>query len=690
MVNYNQKYKNEAIVTIREGYGSNFNGNNFDSSVSDNKVFSAVGQKTSNNVNNVSSVGIFEVWAVKPDTILNLKDTNIKIYDDDGSLVTINVSGLSNKQWNVIRYTRPYTLHFNNRDSNIRFDDFNSLDGMTQDIEDLMDSENVVSFDLKTTTPSDVKCNYTTGSHSYIKGQGVNLTFDGNIKKGDKITIKRNGRNDLTSTIQFDTDFVFSNFNFDGVTNAEFIYSHGEAPQPPKPAEKTTVQFTSSDDGIQWQNATMVDSDSNFTNPVIIQKGYELRQPLAVEFTDKNDKTTTLTYGSGSTVYFDGDDTSKNKWNLTVNTGYKKLNIKAGQTKYKTYELEPTLQNAKIIEPQPIEDDYGKTRYYLDPKHTTIKLQANDGYTFESDGSLVYQRDLLDQETLTIPATHTNTVSITLPSDINWSNQQYFMLTMGAVKSEIVETTGGFTNIYKADYTNLLKFSNEVIVKITGGTGGGVQSYDVTPYINNLIMLPFNVPTGETSTIVAGNEAFTTQLPTVDNSYLTVDLGKIKVDEQYKNGFDYYQVKTRLMLPYTNMIELDPKHVINQTVSIKYIVNVVNGDTTINLSNNDDLFYSNQVNLASEIPFISSATKGSQYTVINQLKTVFRNSIKQAYIIIEQPTPVLNSDFYPTNEKGTLKGYTGNVKASLLNNMDINSNELNALQNLLETGVKIK
>ena len=685
MVNYNQKYKNDVIVTICDN-----DGYNFDISVSDNKAFSAVGQKTSNNLNNLSSVSKFRVWAVKPDTILNLEDSNIKIYDDDGSLVTINLSGLSNSQWNGITYTRPRTLTFNTRDNNIRFDDFNNLDGMTQDIKDLMNSENVVSFDLKTTTPSDVKCNYTTGSHSYIKGQGVNLTFDGNIKKGDTITLKRSGKNDVTCKILFDSDFIFSNLGFDGVKNAEFIYSHGDTPQPPKPVEKTTVEFTSSDDGIQWQNATMVDSGSNFTNPVIIQKGYELRQPLAVEFTDKSDKTVTLTYGSGSTVYFDGDTPNKNKWNLTVATGYKKLNIKAGQTKYKTYELQTTLQNAKIIEPQPIEDDYGKTRYYLDPKHTTVKLQANDGYTFESDGSLTYQRDLLDRETLTIKATHTNTATVTLPDDIDWSKQDYFMLTMGAVKSEIVETTGGFTNIYKADYTNLLKFSNEVIVKITGGTGGRVQSYDVTPYINNLIMLPFNVPTGEKSTIVAGNETFTTQLPTVDNNYLTVDLGKIKVDEQYKNGFDYYQVKTRLMLPYTNMIELDPKHVINQTVSIKYIVNVVNGDTTINLSNNDDLFYSNQVNLASEIPFISSATKGSQYTVINQLKTVFRNSIKQAYIIIEQPTPVLNSDFYPTNEKGTLKGYTGNVKASLLNNMDINSNELNALQNLLETGVKIK
>lgn len=685
MANYNQKYKNEVIVTVDEPSGQPF-----DSALTDNKIFSAVGQKTQSSYTVLSPVSRYDLWVTKPDAIFNLTGT-ATITDDDGTLASVVMNGLQDKQWTCVGENLQRTQRFNYRDNNITFNNFATLDGMTQDIDDLMNTSNVQPFTATVTMPTDVSCNYKTGDHQFIKGQTVNILLDGNIKKGDTITIKRDKRETKISTVQFDTDLAFSDLGMDGNTKLEIIYKHaGDTTQAPKPVEKTTVEFTSSDDGIQWQNSTMVDSGSNFINPVIIQKGYELRKPLAVEFTDKNDKTVTLTYGSGSNVYLDGDDTSKNKWNLTVNTGYKKLNIRAGQTKYKTYELQTTLQNAKIIEPQAIEDDYGKSRYYLDPKHTTIKLQANDGYTFESDGSLTYQRDLLDLETLTIKATHTNTATITLPADINWSNQDYFRITMGAVKSEIVATTGGFTNIYKADYTNLLKFSNEVIVKITGGTGGSIQSYDVTPYINNLIMLPFNVPTGEKSTIVAGNETFTTQLPTVDNNYLTVDLGKIKVDEQYKNGFDYYQVKTRLMLPYTNMIELDPKHVINQTVSIQYIVNVVNGDTTINLSNNDDLFYSNQVNLASEIPFISSATKGSQYTVINQLKTVFRNSIKQAYIIIEQPTPVLNSDFYPTNEKGTLKGYTGNVKASLLNNMDINSNELNALQNILETGVKIK
>ena len=505
MVNYNQKYKNEVIVTVSEN-----DGNLFDSTVTDNKVFYAVGQKTSGNLNNVSRAKRVTIWAVKPDTILNLEDGIIKVYDDDGLLNNIKLSGLSNNQWTSVGSN--IVLNLGSRDTNIRFDNFNSVDGMTQNISDLINRENVFSFNLTTTTPSDVTCNYTTGSHSHIRTQAVNVTFAGNIKKGDTITIKRSGRNDLNSIIQFDTDLIFSNLNFDNVPNAEFIYRHGKT-------EETTVEFTSADDGVKWQNATMVDSGSNFINPVIIQKGYELREPLAVEFTDKSGTTKTLTYRGEEPIYFDGDNPDKNKWNLTINTGYKKLNIKAGQTKYKTYRLYPTLQNAKVIEPQAVEVE-GKEKYYLDPKHTTVKLQANEGYTFESDGSLTYQKGRFDQETLTIKATHTDTATITLPSDIDWSIQQDFMLTMGAVKSEIVETTGGFTNIYKADYTNLLKFSNEVIVKITGSSSGGsgVQSFDVTPYINNLIMLPFDVPTGDKSTIVAGNETFTTQMPTVDNN----------------------------------------------------------------------------------------------------------------------------------------------------------------------------
>lgn len=683
MINYKQLYKDDLIVTIECNDGVN----QYDSNLTNNKMLYAVGSKTSNDLSLVSRVNHIYLWCVKPDAVINFKGGGtFKIFDDDGQLTNINYDGLQNAQGTRLKQ-EINNLRFNNNDSNIRFTNSNEHN-LTLNINDLNDKSNVSEFNATVTVPSDVKCNYNTGTHKFINNQPVNILFDGNIKKGDTITIKRNDRNDLNTTINFDTDLAFSDLGMSGVNNIEIIYKH-TTEEPPKPPETHIVTFESADAGIKWSNTTMTDSGQNFNNSIIIQKGYELRNPLKVEFTDNQDQTTILTYGKGENIHYDGYN--KNTWDLTINTGYKKINILEGQTKYKQYELIPNLQNAKIIVPESTIDKYGKTVYYLDPKHTTITIKANAGYTFESTGTLTYEiDDEGDQGEIKIEATHTDTATVNLPSDINWEYQGSFMLTIGAVKAEIVETTGGFTNIYKADYTNLLKFSNEVIMKTVGGSTGNLQAYDVTPYINNLILLPFNVPSGEKSNIVAGNEIFKTQLSTVDNNYLHVDLGTINIPETYKNGYDYYNVKTRLMLPYTNMIELDPVHVINKTISIKYIVNVVNGDTTINLLNGDDLFYSEQVNLANDVPFISNARKGTQYAVINRLKTVFRNSINQAYIIIEQPTPILNSDYYPTNEKGTLKGYNGNVKCNLLNNININANELNALQNILKNGVNIK
>ena len=77
MVNYNQKYKNEVIVTIYEN-----NGTIFDTSVTDNKVFSAVGQRTTSSVENLQAVTKFFILSVKPDAILNVDTGKVKIYDD--------------------------------------------------------------------------------------------------------------------------------------------------------------------------------------------------------------------------------------------------------------------------------------------------------------------------------------------------------------------------------------------------------------------------------------------------------------------------------------------------------------------------------------------------------------------------------------------------------------------------------
>ena len=583
MVNYNQKYKDDVIATVTQSDNNMY----YDNSVSNNPFFIAVGQKTKVN-SDYLDVSALALCCVKPDNILNFNNSpSIEIYDDDETIGTIDISNGSNYQWSRVDTELKNTFRISTNSENITFDNFEPKDGMTIPISSLSDQTNVRNFTTIANIPADIKCNYTTGKHQYVSPNTINIVFNGDMKTGDTITIKRDNKADVVGILNFDTDLIMIN----------------------------VVMTTSS--------------------------------KLDITYTQK--APTPVTYKCA---------------------------------------LSPTLQNATLIKPEKTTDEYGDSAYYLDPEHNTITVKANDGYIFDIDGTLNSQSD-----TFTIKANHKDTLTYSLPSDIDWANQKSFNLTIGAIKPTIVENSGGFTNIYKADYTNLLNFSSDVLAKISSSSsqpGSSSQAYDVTRYINDLVILPFNVPSGEKSAIVAGNSTYTTQLPTVNNNYLTIDLGKITVPEQYKNGFDYYQVKTRLMLPYTNSIELDPIHVINKTISIKYIVNVVNGDTTINIYNNNDLFYSDQVNLANEVPFISKAQSGTQYSVINRLKTHYRNEINQAYIIIEQPTPILNADYYATNEKGILKDYNGNVKVRLLNNVNINSNELNALQKLLETGVNIK
>ena len=586
MTSYNQKYKDQVIGTLLDK-----NGNSVDASLTSDSFFSAIGRDTGHDVLYKDTVVYsFSLYSVKQDYIFNISDgDNIKAYDDNGTLLTINTNGVTGNQYSALpfKFLKPLTVGV--ADTNITFNNFEKYDGMVTPISSLKNKDNVHDFTATVTVPNDVTCNYTTGNHQYVTGQSVNILFDGKIKQGDTITVKRNNRSDHTSVMQFDTDLAFINLSMDGNTALELIYNH-----------KTPV------------------------------------------------------------------------------TTVKKATIL------------PTLLNAKIIDPEQQQAPSGYWYYSLNSNHPIITVKATDGYSFENDGTLAYLVDNKPVSTIIIKANHSNTITINIPDDFNWVDSGTFKLTLGASKPEVVQASGNFTNIYKADYNNLLSFSDEAITMITGGRDAGFTSIDLKPYINNLIMLPFDVPSGANAPIVAGDEKFKTQLPTVSKDFLTIDLGKIEIPEQYKNGFDYYQVKTRLMLPYTNLIDLDPIHVINKTISIQYVVNVVNGDTTINVYSDNDLFLSQQVNLANEIPFISKATSGSQYAVINQLKTHFRNEINQAYIIIEQPTPILNADYYATNEKGTLKNYTGNVKAKLLNNVDINSNDLITLQNLLETGVKIK
>lgn len=555
----------------------------------------------------------------------------------------------------------------------------------TKDVDTTSTTFNLTKIDF----PSDVTCNYNQAGTIQYAGS-VPLYISGNLKTGDTFTISRSKHTpiDIVATIKYDTTGMFGGFGTEPGEEWTLTYKHNNVNPDPTPTTRT-VTYTSSDVNISWLNAT-TNNGTKETNTIHFAQGYCVASTPAefnIDITYQDGTAKRFPYGLPSNS--NGITYADKKLTLPDLTNATNVNIPT-QSKLIQGELTLNLENCDITVPQPTTDNSGKVHYYIDPNNRNITIKAHPGYVFTTDGDIKYSKNgSAYTSTITIPASNSDTITTTIPDDFN--PLYPVTVTFGATQPDVVNDTGGFVNFYKADYPSLVSFSNEWIDTFRGT--GAIDVYDVANYVSNLIIVPLEIPDtliNAKSSIVAGNQTYKTAMPTIDDNNHIYDLGSITTPEVYKNGYDYYQVKTRLVLPFTDSVDLDPKHVINKTITIKYDVNFQNGDTTVIIANDNGVFFTKPFNLAIEIPFVTASTNKSQYAVINRLQERFNNGVQQAYVLIEQPTPVLNNDYYNTIERGQLKAYTGNVKAELLNNMNVPNSDLPTLRNLLRNGVKIK
>lgn len=129
--------------------------------------------------------------------------------------------------------------------------------------------------------------------------------------------------------------------------------------------------------------------------------------------------------------------------------------------------------------------------------------------------------------------------------------------------------------------------------------------------IENVIsvkMFPFTLPTGGDSTIVLGNvdtEVPTNKLPDNYNYYHVY--GSVKVPSYYNSFMDYAPfTRILLYLPFYGTLELDNSLVIDRTLKIAYIVDVVTGACTIDIYADDSLITVVSCQVGIDIPITSS------------------------------------------------------------------------------------
>ena len=320
----------------------------------------------------------------------------------------------------------------------------------------------------------------------------------------------------------------------------------------------------------------------------------------------------------------------------------------------------------------------------------TIVLTANEGYEFDVYGTVVEdpEDEFLEGDTWNI----TDISEDKKTASISVLVLHPLTVTMVASKP-IPEQLGGLTNIYKITTKQLNEITGKIYPRTADGTIPNLSALETTgKFFINLIEFPFDIDRVVGDKVVKLGYLSTGVVVEGVPEYLyELDLGSIHVDTKYNNYYDTTG-SVRLFLPYTEAVSLPIEQVVGQTISIKYVVNLFTGQTSINIYStlNNVLIASIFFVFGTELPFYEYRDR--VFTSDLNIMGVY-NGITKPYIEITRNKPynVENQFGKPTVDYGRLADYSGYIECG---NVYVTTNatvdEKALIQQILKSGVIIK
>ena len=367
------------------------------------------------------------------------------------------------------------------------------------------------------------------------------------------------------------------------------------------------------------------------------------------------DDVPTITIGETVTNFTLNED--RNVATLTINvTGDCVINATA--TQYYTYQ--ETLTNCKS-------NFAGKT--LIKEGSTTFTFTADSGYIFGENGSIYIQPRTVGIEG--------NGKSVLTKTYLINGNTR---VELSAIKK--VETLSTFNHLYLVDNDILSSLSKKRYYN-----SNGVES-DYGRFITDLYIIPFSITDilSDQANIILG--FFDTQIPATQiNGYTyNLNLGKIIVNENYGNVYDYINSKAILHVPFFNSINLPIENVMNQTLQLNVLIDLYDGSGTLNIiSSLGGLIHSETSNIFKHIPYIQRTTETSFLQTLNTIN----NDITNAYLSIINNVPYNVIDDFGKNvvEYMEIKSLTNYFKINDIKmNTSATNDEKNKIVELLKNG----
>ena len=243
-------------------------------------------------------------------------------------------------------------------------------------------------------------------------------------------------------------------------------------------------------------------------------------------------------------------------------------------------------------------------------------------------------------------------------------------------------TKYGFITLYKPSGDNMESLANVRFYKDTSG-----NYIDLGQSISNVYRTFFTVPTSKSATLNLGGYSTDIVAPVIENDTITLNCGSVEVTGKYNNIMDYNNTTIEIFLPFVGIVTLDTSKCIGKTLTLTYIVNLVNGKGIITLIDNDNIIvYNGSCECTFKVPY-----------KVNQLDTIQGDiSIESNYLLGFTPYIIIRRDKSidtPTkSDIGTipLNTYSGYIKGRLLNNTVLATEKEKAeIETLFNNGVYI-
>ena len=337
----------------------------------------------------------------------------------------------------------------------------------------------------------------------------------------------------------------------------------------------------------------------------------------------------------------------------------------------------------------------------LENSTDTITLTADNGYIFDDD-VIYYSYDINYgiYRKLTEKANKQNIIKIdlTTSSYYDYNNSKNEPVTSGnkpyikaVATSPTVKPTGtNSINLYSMTDGELNTFMNSVLLQFNSTQNGTQTSLaNFLDFVNQVYRIPLNIPNDlltPVKQVHSGKWNINVNTNQITQDHFSINFDPIKVTPHYQNANDYNSITVSLVIPFAKEVELNINDVMNNTIKITYNVDLLQGKTTIIVSNDTGTIYTNQIDISTQLEFY-----GLYYDkTIGGLNSTYINNVLQPYISISYHKPITNLISYSTNENGMLKDYNGFVRVShgtLTGNM--NDTEYDEIMNLLYGGIKI-